>query len=84
MSDDRNSGAAGVVVAFTLGALVGAVVALLFAPAKGEETREALAEKARESAQKTREFLKHQRETLSSAVERGREAYQAAREKEQA
>jgi gas vesicle protein len=71
-------------VAFTLGALVGAVVALLFAPAKGEDTREMLGEKARESAQKTREFLKHQRETLASAVERGREAYQAAREKEQA
>ena len=71
-------------MAFTLGALVGAVVALLFAPAKGEETREMIGEKARESAQKTREFLKHQRETLASAVERGREAYQAAREKEQA
>jgi gas vesicle protein len=71
-------------VAFTLGALVGAVAALLLAPAKGEETREALGEKAKEGAQKTREFLKQQRETLSSAVERGREAYQAAREKEQA
>ena len=52
MSDERNSGAAGVVVAFTLGALVGAVAALLFAPAKGEETRELLAEKAREGAAK--------------------------------
>ena len=84
MSDQRNSGASGVVVAFTLGALVGAVVALLFAPAKGEETRDVIAEKARAGAQKTREFLKQQRETLSTAVERGREAYQAAREKEQA
>lgn len=84
MSDERNSGGAGIVVAFTLGALVGAVVALLFAPAKGEDTREILAEKAREGAQKTREFLAQQRETLSTAVERGREAYQAAREKEQA
>lgn len=84
MSDERNNGAAGVVVAFTLGALVGAVVALLFAPAKGEDTREFLSEKAREGAQKTKDFLKQQKETLSSAVERGREAYQAAREKEQA
>jgi gas vesicle protein len=84
MSDERNSGAAGVVVAFTFGALVGAVVALLFAPAKGEDTREMIADKAREGAQKTRDYLKQQRETLSSAVERGREAYQAAREKEQA
>lgn len=84
MSDERGNGAGGVVVAFTLGALLGAVVALLFAPAKGEETRELLGEKAKEGAQKTREFLKQQRETLASAVDRGREAYQAAREKEQA
>ena len=84
MADDRGNAAGGVLVAFSLGALVGAVVALLFAPAKGEETRDMIGEKARESAQKTREFLKHQRETLASAVERGREAYQAAREKEQA
>ena len=84
MSDERGNAAGGVLVAFTLGALVGAVVALLFAPAKGEETREMISEKARDSAQKTREFVKHQRETLASAVERGREAYQAAREKEQA
>ena len=84
MADERGNGAGGVLVAFTLGALVGAVVALLFAPAKGEETREALSEKARDGAQKTREFLKQQRETLASAVERGREAYHTAREKEQA
>jgi gas vesicle protein len=84
MSDERGSGAGGVVVAFTLGALLGAVVALLFAPAKGEETRELLGEKAKEGAQKTREFIKQQRETLASAVDRGREAYQAARDKEQA
>ena len=85
MADERGGGGGGaVMVAFALGALVGAVAALLLAPAKGEETREALGERAKEGAQKTREFLKQQRETLASAVERGREAYQAAREKEQA
>ena len=84
MSDERGGGGGGVAMAFTLGALLGAVVALLLAPAKGEETRELLSGKAKEGAQKTREFLKQQRETMASAVERGREAYQAAREKEQA
>jgi gas vesicle protein len=85
MSEERGSGTSGVIVAFTLGALIGAAVAMLFAPAKGSETRELLGEKAREGAQKTKEFLKQQRETLSSVVDRGREAYQSARgEKEQA
>ncbi len=87
----ENNGATGVVVAFTLGALVGAVVALLMAPASGHETREFLSEKAKDSrdkaaeaAQRTKEYLSRQKETLTSAVERGREAYRGAREKEQA
>jgi hypothetical protein len=43
-----------------------------------------ISEKAREQAQKTREFLKQQKENLATVVERGREAYQSARgEKEQ-
>jgi gas vesicle protein len=55
-----DSGAAGtVIVAFVLGAVTGAAVALLMAPAAGEETR--------------------RKNTLSSALERGREAYQQAR-----
>jgi gas vesicle protein len=91
MAEEKGNGATGVVVAFTLGALVGAVVALLFAPAKGEDTREFIGEKAREgrdkvaeAAHKTREFLHRQRETIATAVERGREAYQTARDEEKA
>ena len=91
MAEERTGGATGVVVAFTLGALVGAVVALLFAPAKGEETREFLGDKAREgrdkvadAASKTRDYLQRQRETIATAVERGKEAYQTARDEEQA
>jgi gas vesicle protein len=90
MSDDN--GAAGkVFTAFFLGALTGAAVALLFAPAAGKETREFLGEKAREgrdkaseAARQTREALARQRETISSAIERGREAYREARDKENA
>ena len=81
-----DSGAGIVVVAFVLGALTGAAVALLMAPQSGEETRRMLAEKAREGKEKAgeaarqgRELWNRQRETLTSAFERGREAYQQAR-----
>ena len=83
---DDGSGSGTVIVAFVLGALTGAAVALLMAPASGDEVRRVLAEKARdgrekanEAARQGREFINRQRETLTTAVERGREAYEQAR-----
>jgi gas vesicle protein len=67
MSTNGNS-TGSVLVAFAVGALAGAAVALLFAPASGEETRRKLGEKAREG-----------RDTLRSAAERAREAFDKAR-----
>jgi gas vesicle protein len=83
----RDDGGAGiVVVAFVLGAVTGAAVALLLAPTSGEEARRILGEKARdgreratEAARQGREFINRQRDTIASAVERGREAYEQAR-----
>ncbi len=82
----EDSGAGTVVVAFVLGAITGAAVALLVAPATGEETRRMLAEKAREGREKAgeaarqgRELWNRQKETLANAFERGREAYNQAR-----
>jgi gas vesicle protein len=78
----------GVMVAFVIGALAGAAVALLFAPATGEETREFLGQKAREGKAKARDamdqgrdYYARNRENLVTAVERGREAFQQARER---
>lgn len=91
MAKEESSGAGGILTAFFVGAVVGAAVALLFAPASGEETREFLGEKARESrakasetARQTREAFNRQRETLTAAIEKGREAYRGAQDKEKA
>jgi gas vesicle protein len=76
-----------VLLAFLLGAAAGAAVALLFAPASGEETRNFLSEKAREgkdrateAARQGRDILNRQRENLSAAIDKGREAYEQARQ----
>ena len=50
MARDDGGAAGTIITAFVLGALTGAAVALLVAPATGEETRRLLSEKARESA----------------------------------
>lgn len=83
----HNNDGGSVLLAFMLGAMTGAAVALLLAPASGEETREYLGQKAREgrarartAMQQGREMYQSQREQLTSAVERGREAFQQARE----
>ena len=78
MSKDNSSGGLSsgtVMVAFVMGALTGAAVALLFAPATGEETREFLGEKAREGKARVREGREH----LVAAVDRAREAFDRER-----
>ncbi len=53
--DDRSGNAGAVLLAFMLGAVAGAAVALLFAPAAGRDTREFLGEKAREGVRKAKD-----------------------------
>jgi gas vesicle protein len=91
MSRHEGSGSGSVLLAFVLGAVGGAAVALLYAPASGRETREYLAERAREgrekaaeAAEKSREIVSQGRETVAAAIDRGREAYQQARSRESA
>ena len=91
MARDDGAGTGNILLAFLLGAVSGAAVALLYAPASGRDTRDYLGEKAREgraraaeAAAKGREALAQGRETLSSAIDRGREAYQQARARDEA
>jgi gas vesicle protein len=86
MARDNGTGAGGVMLAFVVGALTGAAVALLFAPASGEETREFLGKKAREGRDRARdladegkEFLDEQAEAVTRAVDEGLDAFRQGR-----
>ena len=65
---DNGSSAGSILMAFALGAVAGAAVALLYAPAAGDDTRRRIVRTAREG-----------RQHLAAAVERGREAFEKAR-----
>jgi len=91
MTRDEGAGAGSILLAFLLGAVSGAAIALLYAPQTGRETRDYLGDKADEArrraadaAAKGREALNQGRETLNTAIERGREAYQQARTRDNA
>ena len=86
MARDDGGAAGTVVVAFVLGAITGAAVALLMAPASGEETRRMLAEKAREGREKAGEAAQTGARALGSParnaqhrVRARQEAYEQAR-----
>ena len=88
MSKDNDSQIGLVLLAFVMGAVTGAAAALLCTPATGEEARRYLNDRAREgkdrandAAQRGREFVLQQREHLSTAVDRGRDVYERARER---
>jgi gas vesicle protein len=69
------SGAGTALLAFILGALSGAAVALLYAPAPGKRTREYLGERVREGAERAAEVAEKGREV----IERSREVYEQVR-----
>ena len=80
MSDDRGTGASGIILSFLLGGLTGAALAILFAPRSGRETRDLLSEKLKEGAERSRDLRERTsqkgREILEDAsdyVERTRE-----------
>ena len=91
MSRENDTHAGVVIMAFVMGAIAGAATALLMAPATGTDTRRVLNERTREgrgkvgeAARQGADFVRRQREQLSTAIDRGREAYQRARDPEQA
>ena len=80
MAQERSDSGASVLVAFLAGAAVGAAVALLFAPASGEETRAAVKGKAREGRDKVLEALRQGRGILNEQREHFTTAFDRARQ----
>jgi gas vesicle protein len=86
MSDDRDGGSA--FMAFILGGLTGAALALLYAPRSGRETREMLNEKMREAEERGKELRDQARargramvDEANDYIERGREAVEQRRDR---
>jgi gas vesicle protein len=69
---DRNS-AGTAILAFLVGGVVGAGVALLFAPASGAETRRRIREAADDLRERTEELVEESRERIADLVSDGRE-----------
>jgi gas vesicle protein len=76
----QGSGAGSVLLAFLAGAAAGAAVALLYAPARGEETREAVNRRAREGRDRVLEALRQGRGILSEQREHMATAFDHARQ----
>jgi gas vesicle protein len=89
MSNNDSANVGGYLAAFTIGALIGAGVALLYAPQSGEETRKLLAkkgedlrDKAEESLEDAKAFIRGKQAEINAAVEAGKAAMREEREKQ--
>jgi gas vesicle protein len=81
MSEGNSNQVGGVMAAFAVGALVGAAVAILYAPRSGKDTRELMVEKGRELKDKVNDamdevpaFLDGKRADVVAAIDSGKEA----------
>ncbi len=81
--DDRNDrhGSGNFLVGFIAGSMLGAGLALLFAPRPGEDTRREVSERAQRVREKAREGIGTASDRVTHFAERGKVMYQNAAEK---
>ena len=65
---------------FLVGGGIGAVIALLFAPRSGRETREIIAQRASESRERVLSTSRNVGEKVSTYIERGKEVVNTQKE----
>jgi len=87
MTEDQPSPRSGFTI-FAVGAVIGAGIALLYAPQSGKETRKLLAKKAKQLKDKThdtvesaQEFIHDRKTDLAAVIHSGKEAIVHTRHK---
>ena len=90
MSESAGSKSGGLLVAFAVGAALGAGIALLYAPRSGKDTRGMLGERRREfqgrakgAIEDGKAFIRDRRADLAAAVEEGKVAVREERAKQE-
>ena len=72
---DEGYSSGSVLLSFLLGGVVGAGLALLFAPQSGRETRQKIKDLTDEVKDKTTEYVKQAKEKAASFIDDGKEYY---------
>ncbi len=72
--EDGRTGGGNVLIAFGLGALVGAAAAVLFAPASGSETRKRIRDFTGDALDKAGEYVGDVKGKVSGSFQKGKEA----------
>jgi len=76
---DEGYSSGSVLLSFLLGGVVGAGLALLFAPQSGRETRQKIKDLTDEVKDKTTDYVKQAKEKAASFVDEGKEYYDEKR-----
>lgn len=74
--EDEGYNASSVLLSFLLGGLVGAGVALLFAPSPGNETRRRIREIADDAIDMADDYVEQVKSKVASSVEKGKDFYE--------
>lgn len=74
--EEGGYGAGSILLSFLLGGLVGAGVALLFAPRSGEETRRKIKELTEEVKEKAEDYVEQVKGKVTSTVGKGKEFFE--------
>ncbi|OGQ12173.1 MAG: hypothetical protein A2026_16515, partial [Deltaproteobacteria bacterium RBG_19FT_COMBO_46_12] len=75
-NEERSHSASSIILAFFIGGLVGAGVAMLLAPQPGRETRQKIKELAEDAKEKAAKYAEQVKSKATSTVGKGKEIFE--------